>query len=64
MMKFNLKHIISCFLMIFSVLLVGVSGVCGSDVNETADMNTEINNINVTSLDYVLSVSKCNFRFF
>ena len=37
--------------MIFSVLLVGVSGVCGSDVNETADMNTEINNINVTSLD-------------
>ena len=51
MMKFNLKHIIVCFLMIFSVLLVGVSGVCGSDVNETADMNTEINNINVTSLD-------------
>ena len=35
--------------MIFSVLLVGVSGVCGSDVNETADMNTEMSN--VPSLD-------------
>ena len=37
--------------MIFSVLLVAVSGVCASDVNETADMNTEMNNINAPSLD-------------
>ena len=51
MMKFNSKHIILCFLMIFSVLLVAVSGVCASDVNETVDMNTEMSNINVTSLD-------------
>ena len=37
--------------MIVSVLLVAVSGVCASDVNETADINTEMNNINITSLD-------------
>ncbi|WP_296884201.1 hypothetical protein [uncultured Methanobrevibacter sp.] len=37
--------------MIFSVLLVAVSGVCASDVNDTIDMNTEMSNINVTSLD-------------
>ena len=51
MMKFNSKDIMLCFLMIFSVLLVAVSGVCASDVNDTIDMNTEMNNINVTSLD-------------
>ena len=51
MKKFNSKDIILCFLMIVSVLLVAVSGVCASDVNETVDMNTEMSNINVTSLD-------------
>ena len=37
--------------MIFSVLLVAVSSVCASDVNETIDINTERSNINTTSLD-------------
>ena len=38
MMKFNLKHVILCFLMVFSVLLVGVSSVCAQDTNTTNDI--------------------------
>ena len=39
MMKFNSKNIILCFLMVFSVLLVGVSGVCAQDTNNITDLN-------------------------
>ena len=43
MMKFNSKHIISCFLIIFSVLLVSVSGVCAHDTNNITDLNNNDN---------------------
>ena len=43
MRKFNSKNIILCLLMIFSVLLVAVSGVCAQDIN-TTDNITDLNN--------------------
>ena len=43
MMKFNSKHIILCFLIIFSVLLVSVSSVCAQDTNNITDLNNNDN---------------------
>ena len=46
MMKFNSKHIILCFLIIFSVLLVSVSSVCAQDTNNITDLNNNDNDDN------------------
>ena len=62
MIKFNSKHIILCFLMVFSVLLMTVSSVCAEDADNTTIQVTEqitpvnevigedliVNNINAT----------------
>jgi len=45
-MKFNSKHIILCFLIIFSVLLVSVSSVCAQDTNNITDLNNNDNDDN------------------
>ena len=39
MMKFNSRHVILCFLMGFSVLLVGVSSVCAHDLGNITNLN-------------------------
>ena len=41
MIKFNSKHIILCFLMVFSVLLMTVSSVCAEDADNTTIQVTE-----------------------
>ena len=43
MVKFNSKQVILCFLMVFSVLLVGVSSVCAHDRGNITDLNNNDN---------------------